>query len=330
MLKKTKRDTTIDALKGFAIVLVVLGHSIQGHFEVFDDSLVHKTISSFHMPLFMFLSGYVAFLSLGNKSNGKIISNKFLQLAIPFLMWSVFVKSLTFGNLPQFKEHLMNLVKSPDYGIWFLWVLFLIFLAFIPYRFLVKNIKNAFYEYGIILLFSIILFVMPVSVLGIGLLKWHIPFFLTGYWISKYKKDLIAYKTVFFEMALILFPILLIFFHRTEQVVLVKYAPFLPNIFNLAYRYLIAFMGIAVAFLFVKKLTETKLNSSLVWLGMYTLDIYVIHTYFLHLIVPGKSENILIILLSVVLAIGISLIISFYFLRQSKILSFLFLGIRGK
>ena len=46
----------IDSLKGFAIVLVVMGH-IFGFSQPEDG--INTFIYTFHMPLFMFLSGLV-------------------------------------------------------------------------------------------------------------------------------------------------------------------------------------------------------------------------------------------------------------------------------
>lgn len=52
----------IDALKGIAIVLMFWGHVVQygngGQIDFFDNT-VFKTIYTFHMPLFMLISGYL-------------------------------------------------------------------------------------------------------------------------------------------------------------------------------------------------------------------------------------------------------------------------------
>lgn len=43
----------VDNLKGFLILLVVLGHCIQNTKIDFDHNIVFRYIYSFHMPLFM-------------------------------------------------------------------------------------------------------------------------------------------------------------------------------------------------------------------------------------------------------------------------------------
>ena len=53
------RLSYVDVLKGYAILLVILGHSIQNTVLDFDGNIVFRVIYSFHMPLFMILSGIV-------------------------------------------------------------------------------------------------------------------------------------------------------------------------------------------------------------------------------------------------------------------------------
>ena len=47
-----KRDVTFDILKGIGILLMVLGHYFT------SESIIRVYIYSFHMPLFMLISGY--------------------------------------------------------------------------------------------------------------------------------------------------------------------------------------------------------------------------------------------------------------------------------
>ena len=48
-----ERFLYIDNLKGFAILLVFLGHCIQFRMPGYDDNMAFRFIYSFHMPLFL-------------------------------------------------------------------------------------------------------------------------------------------------------------------------------------------------------------------------------------------------------------------------------------
>lgn len=80
------RNLQLDALKGFAILLVVLGHSIQWHVKDFDNNILFRIIYSFHMPLFMFISGYLAFGRI-KAFDIRYIYKKFKGLIIPCVAW---------------------------------------------------------------------------------------------------------------------------------------------------------------------------------------------------------------------------------------------------
>lgn len=74
-----------DVIKFFAIFLVVYGHAIQNLNPVgrtLWDSFMETNILTFHMPLFMIVSGYFA-RSLFKKDIKETVKNKFVQLVIP-------------------------------------------------------------------------------------------------------------------------------------------------------------------------------------------------------------------------------------------------------
>lgn len=76
-----KRNELLDILKGFAIILVVLGHSVQYLLGNNNENWLFSFIYSFHMPLFMFISGYVCY-----RVGGRVIDlrKRFKVLIIPF------------------------------------------------------------------------------------------------------------------------------------------------------------------------------------------------------------------------------------------------------
>lgn len=62
----------LDIAKAYAIICVLIGHSIQygsGSGNEYSDLFIDKFIYSFHLPLFMLISGYVFTYSV-NKMGG--------------------------------------------------------------------------------------------------------------------------------------------------------------------------------------------------------------------------------------------------------------------
>lgn len=71
--QNNERNAYIDFVKAVAIILVIVGHCIQygsGNdvlsASTFFDDKVFKFIYSFHMPLFMLVSGYLYSFSMRN------------------------------------------------------------------------------------------------------------------------------------------------------------------------------------------------------------------------------------------------------------------------
>lgn len=73
----------LDFIKGFAILLVVLGHVIQFSDNSFDNNILFRYIYSFHMPLFMFTSGFASC----KQKNPYFIVNK--TISYSFKRWII-------------------------------------------------------------------------------------------------------------------------------------------------------------------------------------------------------------------------------------------------
>ncbi len=90
-----KRLLSFDALKLFAIFLVLWGHCVQ-HLLSSDYTTepVYRYIYSVHMPLFMMISGYfaVSSMSLNFKT---FITKKSIQLLLPCLIWGIIIAMIT-------------------------------------------------------------------------------------------------------------------------------------------------------------------------------------------------------------------------------------------
>lgn len=91
-IMKTNRNLTLDYLKAFAIILVVFGHCLRyglgkGN-DIFDNNVM-KFIYSFHMPLFMLISGYLFGFSIQKHTLKENFINKIKTLMIPIAIWTI-------------------------------------------------------------------------------------------------------------------------------------------------------------------------------------------------------------------------------------------------
>lgn len=137
------RNCFVDQLKGFACLCVAFGHVIMGIRKAGVDTSVamvyfEEYIWTFHVPLFIFLSGYVYRLTGGWESKGNrfnFILHKFLNLGIPYFFFStlyILINIITPGvNNRNSLSDILLLWKMPTAQHWFLYALFFLFVIWI-------------------------------------------------------------------------------------------------------------------------------------------------------------------------------------------------------
>ncbi len=92
ILPLPKRISWIDAARGFCIILVVIGHAIngiQGAGLTARDGMLYNIyyfIYTFHMPAFFVLSGLLARPSV-NKNGEKFFKNIIKNIAYPYFLY---------------------------------------------------------------------------------------------------------------------------------------------------------------------------------------------------------------------------------------------------
>ena len=273
-----ERDKNIDALKGFGIILVVVGHSIQTTYPAFDNELLFRIIYSFHMPFFMFIGGY-----LMTGVDAPTLVRRFGRLVVPFVAW--YVMGALFASV-SYQDYFTRIIKSVDYGLWFLWVLFLCYL--VSY-FAFKLTKYGGTTIAFLVVF-LALRLIPYNFLGIGLLQWHYGFFAAGYLVSQFKQRLRywhAFIIAFIITAACAYPIMVSHWTRLDdapgklavrlwiQTYLTRHWWWLAMA---GYDYLTAFLGITLVWFVVGLL---KRNGWLAYLGSITVGIYASHFYLL-------------------------------------------------
>lgn len=134
------RDERIDSVKFYLIFLVVLGHILE-MWRLFPE--IYKFIYSFHMPLFVFISGY---FSKPQKLSSFWNSNK--KIIIVFIITHIFV-CLTGGII---KYYGFGFGGNPWITPWFaLWYLF----ALVLWRISINILKPQLNYINLILVFTI-------------------------------------------------------------------------------------------------------------------------------------------------------------------------------
>lgn len=125
---KPNRDISLDAVKGFAILLVMLGHCIV--LNGLADPYLYDAIAAVQMPLFMAVSGYLAGQkhSLPGqkpdlKSRAKTFGKRSVTYLVPFFVWMIIV------SFPHCLKELKTELFHLDYGLWFLATLWIITLV---------------------------------------------------------------------------------------------------------------------------------------------------------------------------------------------------------
>lgn len=106
------RDSNIDSAKFYLIFLVLFGHVLLQSQSFYSDRLINATISwiwTFHMPAFVFISGYLTNL---NKDKRQIIKSSFKILVSYVIMQTIM--SLLYGS--SLYEYLL----IPQYAMWYL------------------------------------------------------------------------------------------------------------------------------------------------------------------------------------------------------------------
>lgn len=129
-----KRLLEFDIAKALCIILVVMGH-----YAVTNPSWwvsVHDIIYTFHMPLFLFASGFIYIAFKKDDSYSCFLLKKVKRLLIPYVATSIIVvtiklltQSFLYVENPVTITSYFRILYLPEAGyfLWFIWVLLWLF-----------------------------------------------------------------------------------------------------------------------------------------------------------------------------------------------------------
>lgn len=265
-------------MKGMAILFVVIGHIFMFSMEQ-SSNVAAQVIYAFHMPLFMFLSGIVAAKGITPPiwSIRKLLS-KILALLLPMMVFGG-IFSLTLGPTEDFADFCMSIVSFVNApaknGYWYLMTLAMFYLSMQFFR--LNRCES-----------GIVDVIIAVATWAVFLAGWKFSaqridpfcllncgnfylFFILGVFTTKYELLpkleernwlLTAGMAGFLFFFLYTFPI-----HAMQSVVRHILLPFCALL--------------VVVYLFLRRKNDTSfVERQLEYIGRNTLDIYVLHYFF--------------------------------------------------
>ena len=142
MSGSSRREAWLDGLKGFGILLVILGHVLSGYLDAwtFPEAYgsfypVRTWIYSFHMPLFFLISGYT--FTLAYWRDGALRRDRFFRQLVN-LLWVYVLFALIQWCVKQAVPDLVNeaydlrdlrrMFLEPLGNFWYVYVLFVIYI----------------------------------------------------------------------------------------------------------------------------------------------------------------------------------------------------------
>lgn len=292
------RNTSLDAVKGFAIILVMLGHCIvkNNMVDPVKDPYVYDIIKAIEMPLFIMISGYLAGMSKKPESFKEAllkIKKRAVSYLVPFFVW-LLLDNLISGKFAPFQA-VKDVLFHLDWGLWFLMTLFLITTLV-----LLADCLPKLWQSGSILLIAYVLFFLQ-SRMGNTFLSPHLtvrymPYYIVGFFVSRYvwtwKKE--GNKWIVFltgkrmlwglwTVSLLGFICLIV---KYDMVTVHDTATLLAQMAASLFGSFVCFFGI-YQFFEARKAPETyaagvqvQKTPFLSKIGCYTLEIYVLHFRF--------------------------------------------------
>lgn len=318
------RNHYLDILRGLAVFLMVFGHCIQYgngtdliESSGFFNNTLFALIYSFHMPLFMMLSGYLFFYTVRKcKNHETFIRNRFQRIILPIIGWQtvhylIRAISMTIDKEPITIYFIYLYVRSWFTDIWFL--LAILYCSIIVY--LVRRYaKDSVIIYIVLMAFTFV--TRDYFVANLSLYKYMYPCFVSGYLYAvhadnvKWLLEKISLEK-WFGIAAISYAILFLFWDIDAYIyvsghTLLGRENMIRQFLIDCYRLLIGFVGSFMMMLAVKLLYDWKPTAKMISvkvrqgidycqsllekIGKESLCIYLLSSEMVHLILEDYSD----------------------------------------
>lgn len=316
-----ERNIKADVIRGFAIILVILGHCIQNGngWDYFINSRywsnkAYQFIYSFHMPLFMILAGWFAYFSLKKLEGDKrkqirFLAKRYFLYIMPIFLWTVFefargfwLNGLSTIAETVWKDFFISFISYFLTNLWFLWaVLICLTIVFVMHFYLSDNVP--LYVLGFLVLFFI-----P-DAANLGVYKYLMPYYIGAFYINMwldgdregirkvkalYEKKPVMWLVIFG----IIFVCLFIFYDERAFIYLTGYRLSRANWYKQlvvdVYRFVIGLVGSLFFMMLFDRLVEAFKSYRwpvLTTFGKNSLGVYILQGYYILIVMASFTNN---------------------------------------
>lgn len=282
-----QRIEYFDCLRGLCMLLVVYGHISTEMAPGISSS--YSVLWLLYLPLFFFISGFFATFShtITKRSALQKLHTKLrFQLLPTFCMWILFLATF---HIPLID----SITQETKSGYWFVWVAIQYYVCYIAFHFFVERNINSRYTLNAILVLIAIasqLAVGPVAHANIFVLKvlstynflLYLPFFIAGLLV---KTNFQTFRRVLhnpFATGILILVFLGLFFVPSTLFSFGKLDGLINTYLYPAQR-ICGLLILVRLFAFFSTLFSkaTPIGMGLSLIGRYTLEIYLLHYFFL-------------------------------------------------
>ena len=294
MTSNNSRKPWIDALRGFAMLLVIIMH-VPFAAGVGGENVYTTLIGWMFMPLFFFVSGLVMYnpnRQWSAKTWCTYMGRKFMQLIVPTSIVFLLLCGVYRYNV---LEQLLHPMKA---GCWFTITLLGFILLYTLYEWSTQNIRiRDVWKIATLLVITCVLscvvakFALWKGIFGenvrvyydaLQISKWcYFQYFILGVLVSKYQKwikKIISYPLVA-AFTFIVWVVVAIM--RIQDTVVALSIPYLSQLIHIIYVYT-SIMLVAYVFYYYRSwIVMSKVGKIAQVVGCNTLGIYLLHYFFL-------------------------------------------------
>ncbi len=286
-MERTKKYyENVDILRGFAILLVVLGHALAADNIGTSDAewcnVIHDFIYSFHMPLFFLISG---FCYSRHANYGKFVLHKCRYLLLPYVVFNlitiVMQRLLPFFTLVE-NDWAKEIRQIVFYGgsIWFVYVLFEIIIIFPLFERMINDKAERALFLFVVSMGIYMVWGRNIGFLCTAQMTYYMPYFVIGHLFRIInEREMLSLSVLEGKSVRILlmtgsFLLDLGLLYVVNHFVKDSYLLYLLKV-------LTALLGSLFSYLLIRIITVKKIKWILKQFGQYSLQIYLFNGYFI-------------------------------------------------